>query len=105
MSAIAAASPTRHGPGREIIEADDSSYRHQQVQRARDSRIMFSRIHVRTPDVVLVSLSSPPPNDCLQLQRAITMQLKEPGYLRKMLSRRQLQGFVMQRLDFDGPLA
>jgi hypothetical protein len=33
-------------------------------------------------------------NDGLQLRRAISMQLKEQGYLRKMLSRRQLQGFV-----------
>jgi hypothetical protein len=36
-------------------------------------------------------------NAGLQLRRAISIQLKEPGYLRRMLSRRQLQGFVGQR--------
>jgi len=33
-------------------------------------------------------------NDGLQLRRAITVKLKRKDYLRNMLSRRQLQGFV-----------
>jgi hypothetical protein len=32
----------------------------------------------------------------LQLRRAISIHLREQGYLRNMLSRRQLQGFVGQ---------
>ena len=37
------------------------------------------------------------PNACLQLRRAISFQAEARGYLRSMLSRRQLQGFVIPR--------
>jgi hypothetical protein len=45
-------------------------------------------------------ITQQPPNDGLQLRRAISFELKERGYLRSMLSRRQLQGFVRRGVGY-----